>query len=178
LELEILYRRAIEGDSRSENELFKRLTVSFRVIAQRRVWDESHAEEVVQNALLAVAQKYRSVEIDSSMSGWVHSILNNKIMDYVKSKKTTRGSARVKPLGENDGVPADSDPMLKSRLLVCLRKINKASNRFARILNLRYLGYSTEEICEKLRIKKNNFYVILSRARSLLESCLSKGTLQ
>jgi RNA polymerase sigma-70 factor (ECF subfamily) len=178
LELEILYKRAIEGDSRSENELFRRLSVSFRVIAQRRVWDEYQAEEVVQEALLAVAQKYRSLEINNSIAGWAHNVLNNKIMDYVKSKKTARGSARVKTLGESDGSCPEPDPMLKSRLLVCLRKISRANDRFARILNFKYLGYSTEEVCKKLGIERNNFYVILSRARSLLELCLNKGKLR
>ncbi len=168
MELEILYRRAIDGDSRSENEFFKRLSVSFRVIAQRRVWDGYEAEEVVQDALLTVAQRYKSLDIDSSIAGWAYGVMNNKIMDYVKSKKTARGSARMKTISESDVSSLEPDPMLKSRLLICLRKISKANSRFARILNLRHQGYSTEEICTRLGIGRNILYVIVSRARSML----------
>ncbi|MCP4703685.1 MAG: hypothetical protein GY865_03665, partial [candidate division Zixibacteria bacterium] len=52
------------------------------------------------------------------------------------------------------------------------------NRRHARILNLHFLGYTTEEICSRLEITKTNMYSLLSRARSMLELCLNKGSLR
>jgi RNA polymerase sigma factor (sigma-70 family) len=178
LELDDLYRKAAAGDSSSEEEFFRRLTVSFRVIAQQRVWDKCDSEEVVQNALLTVVQKYKRVEIESSIAGWTYNVLNNKIMDYAKSRKV-RQKRPTREIMEQDKVSsANPDPLFRSRLLDCLRKVGGVNTRFARILNLHYHGFDTKEICRKLDVKPNNLYVILSRARSLLESCLNNGEIR
>ncbi len=135
-------------------------------------------EEIVQDALTTIAEKYRQVQIESSFAGWAYKVLNNKVLDYYKSKRVR--SARTTPLevAEPDLIGAATDPQLKTRLLDCLRKIHGANSFHARALNLHYQGYNTEEICAKLGIASNNFYVMLSRARTMLRVCLEKGDIK
>lgn len=178
MDIDSLYKKALEGDSCSEAELFRRLTVSFAVILQHKVWNSGDREEVLQTAMLTVAQKYRTTTIESSFAGWACSILNNKVMDYVKQKKVRSGTLSGDAMLESEPAPRECDPVLKTKLLGCLRKIGGANARFARILNLHYQGFTTEEICGKLDIKRNHFYVILSRARSMLADCLAKGDIE
>jgi RNA polymerase sigma factor (sigma-70 family) len=178
VDINSLYKKAVKGDSCSETELFRRLTVSFSVILQHKVWNSGDREEVLQNAMLTVAQKYRNTTIESSFAGWACSVLNNKVMDYVKRKKVRSGTVSGEAMLDSQAAPCDSDPVLKTKLLGCLKKVGGANARFARILNLHYHGFTTDEICGKLDITRNHFYVILSRARSMLAQCLAKGDIE
>ncbi|MDD5427124.1 MAG: hypothetical protein PHN52_11655, partial [candidate division Zixibacteria bacterium] len=69
----------------------------------------------------------------------------------------------------------EPNPMLRDRLLNCLRKIHGKNSQYARILNLHFQGFTTAEICRKLKITSNYCYVILLRARSMIEYCLERG---
>jgi DNA-directed RNA polymerase specialized sigma24 family protein len=53
--------------------------------------------------------------------------------------------------------------------------VKAANKRYARILVLRYQGYSAEEICDEFKITSKNLYMILSRARVLLKRCIETG---
>ena len=167
-----LQARARTGDVRAEEELFQNLTVSFRLFVQHRIRDEEDAKEVVQNALKTIADKYRDTEFETSFAAWARKVLQHKILDYYKTEKVRQGKQRE--LTDTMGVFAGSNPesSLKSRLLDCLKKVNRVNPRHARILNLHYQGYSTGEICGKLDIVPNHLYVLLSRARTMLQLCL------
>jgi RNA polymerase sigma-70 factor (ECF subfamily) len=172
MNINALHRNLVSGEGVSENELFEYLSVSFRLFAQQRIWNEQDSEEIVQDALMTIAKKYREIEFDTSFAAWAYKVLNHKMLDYFKTKKV-RADANTRIVDEK--LPEMSwkpDPVLKRQLLECLRKIK---GRHARILNFHYQGYTTDEICEKLDLKSGNFYVMLSRARSMLELCLEKG---
>jgi RNA polymerase sigma-70 factor (ECF subfamily) len=173
-----LYHQVLAGDSTAAEELFCLLGVSFRMFVRHRVMNGQDCEEIVQDALTTIAEKYRTVQIESSFAGWAYKVLNNKVLDYYKSKRVR--SARTTPIeaAEHDLIGAAADPQLKTRLLDCLRKIHGANSFHARALNFHYQGYSTEEICAKLGIASNNFYVMLSRARTMLRVCLEKGDIK
>ena len=174
LNLNDLVRQARSGDPSAEERLFEHLTVSLRLIAQHRVWDEEAALEVTQEALTTIAQKYRSIEFKRSFAGWARQVLVNKIFDYVKAKKSL--DSRMQAISDSASPSAwTPDPTLQSRLVECLRKISATHRQHARIINLHYQGFSTTEICERLDLTPNNLYVSLSRARSMLESCLESG---
>ena len=139
----------------------------------------SDSEDVVQDALLAIAGKYKDIEIRKSFAAWAYKILENKIMDYFKVQR--RRESLMDEESEQIGTTAafELDPIARRRILECLKSVGQVNERFARILNLHYQGYTTEEVCRKMNIKRNYYYVVLSRARSLLSACLDKGdTLQ
>jgi RNA polymerase sigma-70 factor (ECF subfamily) len=170
-----LHERARHGTRSAEEALFEGLTVSFRLFAQHRIGNREDAEEVVQEALVTISTKYRQVAIETSFAAWAYRILVNKILDHLKGKKA-RGQAMARfSESRREQRSVTSDPTFKRRLLDCLKKVNEANRRHARILNLHYQGYSTQEICERLGITQNHFYVTLSRARSMLQACLDRG---
>lgn len=174
MDINNLLKKAKNGDNSAENLLFKNLTARFMFISRHKIANKEDCEEVVQNALTAIAENYKQTNFEISIAVWVKKILDNKIIDYYRSKKS--GLSKMSRVSNYAITATDDiiDPGFKQRLLDCLKKINAHNKQHSRILVLKYLGYSVNEIQEKLNLTKNNFYSVLSRARSMLENCLEK----
>lgn len=177
MSINTLYSKAIDGTKSDEDRLFEHLSVRFRVFVGQRIWDAEDAEEVVQDALLKISGLYRDIEVRASFSSWAYQVLVNEMRNYIRKRK--RHGTHVDPGIEEEAVYGSwqPDPNVEPRLIECVRKLARRNQRYARILNLKYQGFSANEICSKLGISENNFYVILSRARGLLKNCLEKGDL-
>ncbi len=170
-----LYNKACGGEKSAQDELFKKLTDRFWVFAHRRVWNKEEAEDIVQNALATVMSEYRQTDISANFAAWAHKVVENKFLAYIQTRR--RQSGRNVPL-ENTDCLTDNwqpNPTLKMRLLNCLKQISRASQRYARILNLHHLGFKRDEVCKKLGMTITQSYVVMSRARALLKECLEKG---
>jgi RNA polymerase sigma factor (sigma-70 family) len=175
LRINDLYNEARAGDDTAERQLFELLLDRFQLFAHQKVWSRQDAEDIVQNALVTVSTEYRDLEITSSFAAWAHKVLENKFLAYLKTKRRQQG--RGVDLDSTDFEPADwtPDPSLKRRLLDCLKKVGQGSRRYARILNLHHLGFSRDEVCERLSMSRDQTYVVMSRARSRLKDCLDNG---
>lgn len=180
MDINTLHKNAAKGIKEAEKELFELLVVRFRYLATLRLRNKEDAEEVVQEAMIVISKEYKTITIKTSFSAWAHKVLQSQILNYVRSR--SRKEKRFKSEANPDDIfrkdSMDSAPNLRRKLLDCLRKICAVNSRYARILNLHYQGYTTEEICEKMDITAANFYVILSRARSLLQMCLNTGRIE
>lgn len=172
MSIETLYQSALQGDSAAEKTLFQQLSVRFGLICQHRIWNKEDAEEIVQEALVTVLGGFKDIEIERSFAAWAHKVLDNKILTYLKTKKariSRQGEADLEALPDRDN-PAD--PRVKVALLHCLQEVGRANSRYARALNFHYQGYSTAEICQRLKMNPGHFYVLLMRARAMLAECL------
>ena len=171
-----LYKSACQGDKTAESELFRHLTARFKYLVQLDIWNKDDAEEIVQDALTTIAEKYGGIDIQSSFSGWAYRVLENKILNYLRSKKYRR--SRFVEAGERDDRPYTPDPDMRLKIESCLKRICRHNKRNARMLNLYYQGFTFEEICRRLDLTRNNAYSVLHRARSMLETCLEKGEIE
>ena len=166
------------GDKSAEKQLFQQLSVSFRLFVQHRIWNDEDAEEIVQETLLVVLRKYKGIEFTTSFAAWSYNVLEKNILDYYRTKGRRNG---ILMNTSNDNKPDrhwEPDPVLRLKLLDCLNKLNTVNKQHARIVNLRYQGYTVENICEKLKIRRNNVYKSLSRARAMIMQCLETGALR
>ncbi len=168
------YNIAREGDRAAESSLFRQLTVSFRLFAQQRIWNDQDAEEVVQEAVLTISERYRDITFETSFSAWAYRVLNHKILDYIKRKGRRQKLIEQVRQETDTELTWQPDPDLRARLIECFQKMNGSNPRHARILNLHYQGFTTGEICSRLKLTDNYFYVMLSRARTALEVCLEE----
>lgn len=166
-----------DGDAAKEKQLFKLLSEKFLYFALHRIWDRADAEEIVQEALMTIHREYTKVEFTVSFAAWAYKVLNNKVLDYIQTKR--RRGVLMNQAIKDKSIPRPAlqaeNPELKRRLLYCLEKIGRNNIRYARILNLHYQGFSTTEICEKTKLSQSVFYTSLFRARILLISCLENG---
>lgn len=106
---------------------------------------------------------------------WAWGVLRIKIKNYFHQLSIQAGRETDKSQIEETSAATDIDPELERNLIECLKKIAGKTRRFARILNLFYQGYKTNEVCEKLSINRNSCHVTLHRGRSMLKKCLETG---
>ena len=172
MNLNTLHNNAVAGDSAAEKLLFEHLTVSFRLIVQLRIWNKLDAEEIAQEALKTIAEKYAQITIETSFAAWAHKVLEHKMLDYFKSKRVRNEKIETIDTAIDQATSQSLDPLLERRLLECLREIFHVNKRYARILALHYQGCTTEEICQRLKISSANMYMLLSRARASLATYL------
>jgi len=174
LSINKLHKAVLDEKSGAEENLFRELSVRFRLFTYQRIVDEETANDLVQEALATILREYRQTVFEISFSAWAYHVLINKLRNYYRQRK--RHGSLFEPKWDMDSQP-DSwqpEPMLESALIECLGELGQTSLRFARILYLRYQGYGTDDICAKLDISADNFYVVLSRSRSLMRKCLDK----
>ncbi len=159
--------------------------------AMLQLRNESMAEDVVQEALVAILEKPEQYAGRASLRTYVTGILKHKILD------TLRRNARSQALPHDDGqvdddaidalfsanghvlaLPRDwgnPDAALQQKdffrvMELCLEKLPPAT---ARIFMMReWLEMETDEICKELGITTSNAWVMLYRARVRLRECL------
>ncbi len=164
------------GDQTAEKQIFEILLVRFELLAKRTVRDEESAKDIAQDACATVLEKYKTEEFTTGFEAWAHGVLRMKIGNHIQRMKAQRQRLSTRSDIESTCGSTDSiDFDLKSRLLTCLKEILEVNSRYARVLNLSYQGYKTDEICQRLGISPGHFYVVLNRGRSLLRLCLDKG---
>ncbi len=176
LVLQQLFSRALGGDQTAETELFEHLFVRFVYLAKRRVGEEE-AEDIAQDACTTILRKFRTETGVERFDIWAYGVLKRKIGNFYQRRDTRRkvmvGNGEVDDM--TGLIQTESNPEIRRILMVCLRKLIVSYPRYARILNLVYQGFSTDEVCRKLNIKPGNVYVMLNRGRKLLSDCLEGG---
>ena len=175
MNLNQLLHKARNGTNADEDELFRYISERFHRFVQQRVQSLEDSEEIVQDTMISIAQQYKSIEIHTDFGAWAYGILENKLRYYYRTKKNYKTKMSNFAEIERSHPPREINPDLKRLLLECLKKINETNLKYIRILNLYCQGYTTKEICQKLKITENNCYVIFSRARSLLKKCIQEG---
>ncbi|UCD63619.1 MAG: RNA polymerase sigma factor [Candidatus Zixiibacteriota bacterium] len=168
--------KARRGDKAAETQLFEHLRVRFVLLAKRRIGEE-HCEDIAQEACITVLEKLKSDAPEDNFEAWAYQVLRNKIGNYLQSHNLRQKKMlHAEHIEDLDGPSTgEIDPMLRRRLLDCLKKILKVSPRYARALNFVQQGYDTEEICRRLDMKSNHLYVVLNRSRKMLSDCLDGG---
>lgn len=153
-----------------------------------RLRDQSVAEDVVQETLLAALQAYENFAGRGSERTWLVGILKHKIIDYFRrSTRETPASQLEEESSEHheffresgewvdhwkvEKAPVDWNSTPEELLEhsefweVFQRCLSPLPARIASAFTLREVdGLSSEEICELLSIKANNLWVMLHRA--------------
>lgn len=170
-----LLRAAQAGDGSAEKTLLEQVAVRFRVVVHLEIRNRDDAEDILQEALTAIARDYRTVAFERSFTGWAARVLRNRMLDYYRTRRYQKSRTADLPVEEISLTDHDSSTELKRKLRACLQKILRSNLRYARILTMSYQGQDIDMICQRLAMSKGNVYTTLSRARSLLEHCLETG---
>ena len=173
-----LYSAAREGTKTQEDRLFQELSVSFRLFVRQRTKNPHDVEEIVQEALMTIAAKYRSMSFEISFSAWAYRVLENKLLAFYRSRGTRARHCSGVDVSEVTAAAPEDDAVLRRQLVDCLRQLTRTRLRHARILILSFQGFGTGEICARLSVSQTNLYAMLSRARAMLSKCLNTGELK
>ena len=159
--------------------------------ARLQLRNDSAADDVVQDTLMAVLEKPDSYAGQSSLRTYVIGIMKHKIVDTLRQARRTRQFEETEDGSTEDVADAlfaaDGHPLQRPRhwgnpdasleqqdffrvMELCLDKLPPKT---ARIFMMReWLGLETAEICKELDISSANAWVILYRARLRLRECL------
>lgn len=155
--------------------------------------NNTHAEDVVQETLLAVLEKPDSFSGKSSLRTYVIGILKFKIIDLLRLsgrevqiadyceddqnesdiiEQLFRADGHTHEAASNWGAPAatlEQKDFFRT-LELCIEKLPTQTGRV--FMMREWLELSTEEICKELDISSSNLWVLLYRARLRLRECL------
>ena len=153
--------------------------------------NEALAEDVVQDALIAVLEKPERFAGQSSLRTYVTGIMKHKIIDALRTAGRERQIESREDESEDDIIEhlfkanghtherprhwGNPDATLEQKdffrvMEICLEKLPA---RIARIFMMReWLELETDEICKELNISSANAWVMLYRARVRLRECL------
>lgn len=167
--------------------------VRFAVLQLR---DESTAEDVVQEALIAAMQGIEKFQGRSSLKTWVFSILKRKIIDAMRSKRREVSVSQIKSGDDEEHDFSEifdrkghwatehkphrwtepEDTLEQQQFWTVFELcIDHLPTRTAQVFSMReLLGLDTDEICKELSISTSNCWVILHRARLGLRDCLEQ----
>jgi RNA polymerase sigma-70 factor (ECF subfamily) len=138
--------------------------------AMLRLRNRDHAEDAVQETLLAALEGVDGYAGSASLPTWLYGILRHKIVDCM------RATGRHEPNLPDDAPFPDSDPeevFVRRRFLETVeRSLKRLPAEAARVFVLReVLGMDTDEVCRELAISVSNCWVTLHRARKRLREC-------
>ena len=163
-------------------------------IARLQLRNPAHAEDVVQETLLAAVQGADRFAGGSSVRTWLVGILKHKIVDHIRRSSRERTLERVDAetsLGDLDALfkddghyvemPSDwGDPeaalsqrMFFEALERCLESLPRNAGRVFVLREV--MGADTDQICKDLDITATNCWVLLHRARMQLRVCLERS---
>src|SRR3990167_5120922 len=163
--------------------------------ARLQLRDDASAEEAEQEAMEAALAGRKQFNNRAQLKTWVFAILKNKIIDIIRERTRTPGTAMAvdeipedaydglfneKGFWQEDARPSswgDPESSFSSRQFwqvfeICLTRLPENT---ARVFMMReILGFETGEICKELAISPTNCWVVLHRARMGLRLCLDE----
>jgi RNA polymerase sigma-70 factor (ECF subfamily) len=175
LDIDRLFEDARTGNTEAEKLLFSKLLVRFRLIAYHILRDKESAEDAAHDALVNVLRTYRDLEVHTSFAGWAQSIIRRQALKCIEKRKREQNMSRKIEQEMKSSQQFDCSQTLEAEILKCLKKLSIKDRRYARVLNLKHMGFTFEEICDRLGMNPNNAYVLLHRARKAMAYCLEKG---
>ena len=168
-----------------------------RLLRQARlaVHDSAHAEDLVQDTLIAVVQQWPAFRGDAALSTWAISILRHKVADWYRSPPARRevqmpdgeGDATDAALADQfdesghwrEAVPAWQQPDNQAERKQMMRTLDTCLSclpaQTRRVFMMReWLGLESDEIREQLGLSADNVRTILHRARLSLRACMQQ----
>ena len=161
--------------------------------AVSRLRDESIAQDVVQETLLAAFKGAKTFSGNSTEKTWLVGILKHKIVDYIRKASRERSyedvslaEGQVDDFFDRKGrwKTGSSEWIIHPRKAFEQKEFWDAfecclgylQERLRSVFVLRELeGLSAEEICKELNITSTNLWVMLYRARARLKECLEEN---
>ena len=190
--LDSLHQQALAGDSRAQGQLFEDLRVRFLSLAKRRVHTD-HAEDVVQEALRIVFDRYGEIKQGTGILVWGLTVLRNVIGNHYQARDRERERLDfVDELPndaacENDVLGAIVLAQTKDTLLVSITELGlrfpRCAHIFHGLLGSMERGGSPNQVSSHAlhliqkvypEMTRGTFYTTLHRCRANLRAVMER----
>jgi len=176
--LEVLARRAVDGDRDAVAAVVRALQNDVHALALRMLWHPEDAEDAAQEILVRVVTRLGQFDFKSRLKTWVYRVATNYLLD-VKKSCVERQKVSFVSFAEDlrDGLSGDGPPEHERALLTEEVKLGctlgllqclDRPHRLAYVLG-EIFEWSAPEAAEALDIEPAAFRKRLQRARQAVE---------
>ena len=191
--LDNLHQLALNGDTKAQTELFDDLRVRFLSLAKQRV-QVDHAEDVVQDALRIVFDRYGEIKPGPGILVWGLTVLRNVIGNHYQARDRERERldfVEEWPADAATDVDVLGETMLTQTTDHLLAAIDELGQRFPRcahifqgLLESLELGGTPNQVSSRALqlvqqkhpdLTRGSFYTALHRCRANLRTVLERA---
>lgn len=186
LDLDELCARSLQGDCQAETALFEALRVRFLTLAKRRVQPD-HTEDVVQDALKIVCDRYGERKQGVGILVWSLTVLRNVIGNHYQARQRERrhmdfveeypscAATVIDPLAEAGG--AQDRDLLLDAIAELAERFPRCGRIFSSLLHSLETGGSSNQVSGRALaaiqkdfpgMTRGTFYTTLHRCRANL----------
>ena len=183
-----IVQRAIKGEEKAFEELFKKYKDSVFFMILKMVNNKTDAEDLMFEAFEKAFNSLNYYSPQFAFSTWLFKIASNNTIDFIRKKKMQTVSLDKDDMNPVDrgyinSIPADAltpeeETIRQQRAELLRAKVSMLKGRYRRLIELRYFDeYSYEEIAQELMIPLGTVKAQLFRARELLQNLLKNSEL-
>lgn len=165
-----LIRRCIQGDQKSQKQLYEHYAAAMYGVSRRIIADEVLAEDAMQEAFITAFQKLEQFKGEVVFGAWLKRIVIRKSIDLLRKERKLQVEL------ENDNIIEETSMDYKAIDVQQLKSgIEALPAQYKLMINLYYFEeYCHEELASLLGISHQNSRTLLSRAKSKLKTILNE----
>src|ERR1700722_11100937 len=176
IELKPLMLASLDGDAASHRELLDRLSRRLRAYYKGKLArfgrGAAEAEDLVQEAVLAIHFKRHTYDPTEPLTPWVHAIARYKLIDFLRR---TRRSISDVPIEEADAIMAHDDNVDAESTFDVKRLIERLpKNMRCGIEAVRLDGLSIAEAAQRCGISEPGVKVNIHRGLKALAGLIAR----
>ena len=175
IELKALMLASLDGDSASHRALLDRLSRRLRAYYKGKLAgigrDATEAEDLVQEAVLAIHIKRHTYDPAEPLTPWVHAIARYKLIDFLRR---SRASTFDVPIEEADTVMAHDDNADAESTYDVKRLIKRLPKNMRRSIEaIKLDGQSTAEAAKRYGISESGVKMNVHRGLKALAALIA-----
>ncbi len=163
----------LEEIKKRNTEVFKKFFTKHYeplvVYANGYLFDHDASEDIVQEVFIYLWENSQKINIDSSLMGYIHAMVRNKCLNYLKTLKITDDYSvlefNINLITENvfESTSEENKQIVYHQIL---KIVESLPEKMQKIVKLKFLhGYKYSEIASELDISINTVKTQLKRAK-------------
>jgi RNA polymerase sigma-70 factor (ECF subfamily) len=177
-ELKALMLASLGGDAAAHRALLDRLSRHLRGYYRRHLVrsgrSAEEAEDLVQEALLAIHLKRHTFDVETLLTPWVHAVARYKLVDYLRRNRI---SPLIVPIDDHrDLVATDEEASIESThdLGRLLGKLPEKTRRTIEAVKLE--GKTVAETAARYQMSESNVKITIHRGLKALAALIGRET--
>ena len=168
LDTDKLLQGCLDGDRRSQKQLYQQFYGFAMTIAMRYSRDEMDAADIMSHAFVKIFRSIKSYDSSKgSLHAWIKRILVNEGLDHIKSRNRFSENVEIETVAEPEIKNEVLEQMGADEIMKLVQKLPPATHAVFVLYAVE--GYTHREIAEKLSISEGTSKWHLSEARKTLQ---------
>jgi RNA polymerase sigma-70 factor (ECF subfamily) len=181
--------KAIDGDQKAYEELFKRYKEAIYYMLLKMVNNKVDAEDLTFEAFGKAFRNLKQYSPKFAFSTWLFKIASNNCIDFLRKRRNNTVSIDRNDYDDSeksyvvtlvsDGLNPEQVIVKEQEAMIMRQKVSLLKERYRRLVELRYFKeYSYEEIADELSLPLGTVKAQLFRACELLLKSLKNSEIR